>query len=287
MPFNATVTVILNQSTARRVLYRISPVVALFKTRSAKVANMIVPQLVAHRGYPRHYPENTLIGIEAAVSAGARCVEVDVQISRDRVPVLFHDRGLRRICDVDGRILDYRYAELWALRASEQGKFGNRFGDVHIPRLAELGHFLRHKPDVKAFIELKRASLDHFGVETMLSLVRASLKPALAQCILISYSLEALLTARRQGWSEIGVVIDKWDERKQNLISDIRPQYFFCDAEGLPRDGKLHVEDTKLVVFEVAEPRVALELAVRGVDFIETFAIGEMIQELGRLATAS
>jgi len=209
---------------------------------------MIIPQLVGHRGYPRHYPENTLIGIEAAVAAGARFVEVDVQISRDRVPVLFHDRGLKRICGVDGRIQDYRYDELWTFRASEPGKFGDRFNDVHITRLAELGHFLQRHPDVTAFIELKRSSLEHFGVETMLSLVRASLKPALAQYILISYSLEALLAARRQGWPEIGVVIDKWDERKQNLIADIRPQYLFCDSEGLPRDGKIHVDDTKLVV---------------------------------------
>ena len=30
---------------------------------------MIIPRLVAHRGYPRHYPENTLIGLEAALHA--------------------------------------------------------------------------------------------------------------------------------------------------------------------------------------------------------------------------
>lgn len=248
---------------------------------------MIIPQLVAHRGYPRHYPENTLIGIEAAVAAGARYVEVDVQISRDRVPVLFHDRGLRRLCGADGRIQDYRYEELWAFRASEREKFGDRFNDVHITRLAELGHFLRRHPDVTAFIELKRSSLEHFGVETMLSLVRRSLKPALDQCVLISYSLPALLAARRAGWSRIGAVIDQWAERRQELITAILPQYLFCDAEGLPREGRVHADDMKLVVFEVADPRVALELAARGVDFIETFAIGEMLRELSRLAASS
>lgn len=247
---------------------------------------MIIPQLVAHRGYPQHYPENTLIGIEAAIAAGARFIEVDVQISRDRVPVLFHDRGLKRLCGVNGRIQDYRYDELWALRASEPGKFGDRFNDVHITRLAELGHFLRRNPDVTAFIELKRSSLEHFGIETMLDLVRRSLKPALSQCVLISYSLPALLTARRAGWSRIGVVIDHWHEHRQEIISQIHPQYLFCDMEGLPREGHVHADDTKLVVFEVAEPPVALKLAARGVDFIETFAVGEMIQELTRLAVS-
>ena len=255
-------------------------------TGGAKVLPMIIPQLVAHRGYPRHYPENTLVGIEAAIAAGAHFVEVDVQISRDRVPVLFHDRGLRRVCGVDGRIRDFRYDELWALRASEPGRFGDRFNDVHIPSLAELGHLLRRNPDVTAFIELKRSSLEHFGIESMLALVQRSLKPALAQCVLISYSLPALRAAREAGWPRTGVVIDRWKEHEQELITDIHPQFLFCDADGLPRQGRIDAADMKLVAFEVDEPRAALELAERGVDFIETFAVGEMIRELARLAAA-
>jgi glycerophosphoryl diester phosphodiesterase len=243
---------------------------------------MVIPQLVGHRGYPRHYPENTLVSIEAAVAAGARFVEVDVQISRDRVPVLFHDRGLKRLCGVDGRIQDYRYDELWAFRASEPEKFGDRFNHVHITRLAELGHFLQRHRDVTAFIELKRSSLEHFGVDTMLDLVRRALKPVLKQCVLISYALEALLTARRNGWRRIGVVIDHWKERQQELVAAIQPQFLFCDVDDLPREGELRVPGMKLVIFEVAESRVALDLAARGVDFIETFAVGEMLQELAR-----
>ncbi|MHB8667605.1 MAG: glycerophosphodiester phosphodiesterase family protein [Burkholderiales bacterium] len=247
---------------------------------------MIIPRLVAHRGYPRHYPENTLIGIAAAIDAGACFVEVDVQISRDRVPVLFHDRSLRRVCGVGGRIQDYRYDELWALRAGEPGKFGERFNEVHIPRLAELGHFLLRHPGVTAFIELKRSSLEHFGVDAMLALVRRSLKPALAQCVLISYSLPALLTARGAGWSRIGAVIDRWDEREQEIIGAIAPQFLFCDADGLPRQGRINAGDMQLVVFEVEESRAALELAERGVDFIETFAVGARLRDLARMTAA-
>ncbi|GAB4513730.1 MAG: hypothetical protein Tsb0026_18680 [Sulfuricaulis sp.] len=245
---------------------------------------MVIPQLVAHRGYPRHYPENTLIGLEAAVAAGARFVEVDVQLSRDRVPVLFHDRDLQRLCGVHGMIHDLHYEELWRLRVTERERFGDRFKDVHITRLTELGHLLMRKPEVTAFIELKRSSIERFGIETLLTLVRRSLKPALAQCILISYSLEALLAARNQGWSRIGTVIDQWDEHRQELIAKLSPSFLFCDVDGLPRAGKLQIDGTKLVVFEVADPKVALALAARGVDFIETFAVGEMLQEFSRLA---
>jgi glycerophosphoryl diester phosphodiesterase len=245
---------------------------------------MLIPQLVAHRGYPRHYPENTLIGLEAAIAAGARFVEVDVQVSRDRVPVLFHDRDLKRLCGVPGKIHDLHYEELWHLRVAERGRFGDRFKDVHITRLAELGHLLLRRPEVTAFIELKRSSLERFGVESMLTLVRRSLKPALDQCVLISYSLEALVAARKQGWPRLGAVIDRWDEHRQELIAEIGPAFLFCDVDGLPREGRLQAGNMKLIVFEVADPPLALALVTRGVDFIETFAVGEMLQEFSRLA---
>jgi glycerophosphoryl diester phosphodiesterase len=245
---------------------------------------MLIPQLVAHRGYPRHYPENTLIGLEAAIAAGARFVEVDVQLSRDRVPVLFHDRDLKRLCGVSGKVHDLHYEELWHLRVAERDRFGDRFQDVHFTRLAELGHLLIRHPEVTAFIELKRSSLERFGVESLLTLVRRSLKPALDQCVLISYSLEALAAARQNGWPRLGAVIDRWDEHGQDLIAEIDPAFLFCDVDGLPRAGRLHAGNMKLVVFEVADPLLALALAARGVDFVETFAVGEMLQEFSRLA---
>ncbi|MDH5512692.1 MAG: glycerophosphodiester phosphodiesterase family protein [Gammaproteobacteria bacterium] len=245
---------------------------------------MILPQLVAHRGYPRHYPENTLIGLEAAIAAGARYIEVDVQVSRDRVPVLFHDRNLKRLCGVGGAVHDHVYEELWRLRIAEPDRFGERFRDVHITRLSELGHLLVRQPEVTAFVELKRASLERFGIDTLLTLARRSLKPVLGQCVLISYSLEALRMAHAKGWPRIGAVIDHWNEHEQKLVTDMRPDYIFCDVEGLPGDGDLGIDDAQLVVFEVADARLALSLAARGAKFIETFAIGEMIREISRLA---
>jgi len=64
---------------------------------------MLADHLVAHRGYPARLPENTLPSIEAAVQAGARYIEVDVQLSRDGEVILFHDRDLHRLCGQAGR----------------------------------------------------------------------------------------------------------------------------------------------------------------------------------------
>lgn len=245
---------------------------------------MPVPRLVAHRGYPLHYPENTLVGIEAAIAAGASFVEVDVQLSRDQVPVLFHDRDLRRVCGVEGAVHERTWAELQRLRAREFERFGYRYAQVGLATVAELAQLLLRFPAVTAFIEIKRISLEQFGMATVLNRVHQSLKPVVAHCVLISYALEALVGARAQGWSGVGAVLRRWRDRHQALVREIRPDYMFCDAGGLPRFGRLDAGEAKLVVFEIADAALALRLGARGVTFVETFAIGEMQRDLELLS---
>jgi glycerophosphoryl diester phosphodiesterase len=55
-----------------------------------------VPLVVAHRACPHHAPENSLEGIARAAQLDADAVEVDVRLTRDGLPILMHDRTLRR-----------------------------------------------------------------------------------------------------------------------------------------------------------------------------------------------
>ncbi len=240
---------------------------------------MRIPELVGHRGYPRHYPENTLIGIEAAIAAGARYIETDVQLTEDQMPVLFHDHDLERICGVQGTIADYTFDQLRRFPASEFARFGYKFVQTRIPALTELGVLLARHPSVTAFIELKRAAIERVGADTLLARVHRALEPVIAQCVPISYVLAALPAARRH-WPAVGAVIDHWRERKQEIIPTLQPEYLFCVVDGLPRFGQLHFPGAKLAVYEVADPEIALRLAGRGVDFVETFAIGELRRAL-------
>ena len=79
---------------------------------------MTIPQLVAHRGYPEHFPENTRIGIEAAIRAGARLVEIDVQLSADEVAVLLHDQNLQRVAGFKGTVHHLSYDQLYEIHLS-------------------------------------------------------------------------------------------------------------------------------------------------------------------------
>ncbi len=61
---------------------------------------MEIPHLVAHRGQTEQYPENTLVGLEAALKSGACYVEFDVQSTADNKFVVIHDVELERTTGV-------------------------------------------------------------------------------------------------------------------------------------------------------------------------------------------
>ncbi|HEX4048324.1 MAG TPA: glycerophosphodiester phosphodiesterase [Elusimicrobiota bacterium] len=62
------------------------------------------PTFIAHRGYSRQYPENTVGSILEAVAHGATWVEVDVRWTRDGEPVLHHDADLKASLGLDRKV---------------------------------------------------------------------------------------------------------------------------------------------------------------------------------------
>lgn len=70
--------------------------------------------LYAHRGYHNNKseaPENSLPAFKRAVKRGYG-IELDVQLTKDKVPVVFHDFDMQRACGVDKKIADLKYEEL-------------------------------------------------------------------------------------------------------------------------------------------------------------------------------
>ncbi|MCX5073087.1 glycerophosphodiester phosphodiesterase [Streptomyces sp. NPDC054949] len=59
---------------------------------------------VGHRGDPYRVRENTLDSIRSAFARGADAVEIDVRLTRDRVPVVLHDETLQRLWGHDVRL---------------------------------------------------------------------------------------------------------------------------------------------------------------------------------------
>jgi glycerophosphoryl diester phosphodiesterase len=55
------------------------------------------PVVLAHRGWSDRYPENTAIAFSRALTLPIDGIELDVQMTRDHVPVVYHDRTLHKI----------------------------------------------------------------------------------------------------------------------------------------------------------------------------------------------
>lgn len=227
-----------------------------------------MPALIAHRGYPQRFPENTLASIEAAITHGARHFEVDVQLSADGVPVLFHDDALLRLCRRLGHITSLELAEIRRLRV----------GGEPVPTLADLEALLQRHPEVHAFVELKQESIEAAGESAVLAAVTAVLAPVRSQSTLISFHAGILRLAIAQRWA-CGWVTDAWP----TMLPEVLQQglsVWFCDVAALPPDGLVNPFTVPLAVYEVSDPGLAREIAARGADFIETNDIAGMRREL-------
>jgi len=103
-----------------------------------------LPALHAHRGASHRAPENTLRAFEFAASEQADALELDVRLTADDVPVIFHDDELVRMTGVAGRTAATPWTTFRELRA----------GGEPIPCFAELIDFVRRHP-LSLNIELK------------------------------------------------------------------------------------------------------------------------------------
>jgi glycerophosphoryl diester phosphodiesterase len=233
------------------------------------VAAPAPPPLIAHRGWQRRFPENTLAAVRGALEAGAGWIEVDVQLSRDGVPHLFHDPELKRLTGARGRITD---------RASEPGRLGEGFADEPVARLEALVDLLAAFPRAEAFVELKSESVEAFGVEAVLDAVLPVLGPLELRARLISFHLGVLRAARKRCDLELGPVLERWKDRSSDDVLDLEPEVVFCNVRRLPRGGWIAPPVGRLAVYEIDAVDQARDLLGRGATWIETFAVGEMLE---------
>lgn len=73
---------------------------------------------LAHRAYhdrSQRRPENSPGAVQAALEAGYG-IEIDLQLSRDGVAMVFHDEWMDRLTDASGFVKDYTAAELGTIK---------------------------------------------------------------------------------------------------------------------------------------------------------------------------
>jgi glycerophosphoryl diester phosphodiesterase len=99
------------------------------------------PQIVGHRGASAIAPENTMAAFREAIAAGSDGIEFDVRLTRDGVPVIIHDKTLRRTSRLSHRIADLTFSQLESL-------------GVAVPSLEQLFTLFKTN-DLILFLEMK------------------------------------------------------------------------------------------------------------------------------------
>ena len=114
--------------------------------------------VIGHRGNCAHAPENTIESFAQAVSTGADAIELDVRLTADGVPVVFHDPHVRRTSDGTGDVARMTFDELRVLDAGARftpdkgGTYPYRGLGHRIPSLDEV---LEAFPSIPVLIEIK------------------------------------------------------------------------------------------------------------------------------------
>lgn len=228
--------------------------------------------VIAHRGASAYYPENTMSAFRGAVEMGAEMIELDVMMSKDGVPVIFHDATLEDHTDGEGELSNYTLKELKALDAGSW--FGPEYAGEKIPTLEEVLQFVKGKIALNIEIKTEAVTDDIEGgvEEEALALVK---KYEMEDHVLFSsFDYRAIAHLKQLDPSIPAALL--YNNRESNkhlpsqLLSDYSADAFNCSYKQLNRrrlrDIRLH--EIPVFVYTVNQKRrmkKLVKLGVRGV----------------------
>jgi len=156
-------------------------------------SGVVFPRVIGHRGAAAHAPENTLACFSKAKDCGASWVELDVQLSADGVPVVFHDDLLDRTSSGQGLLTDQPYSLLKTLDAGSW--FDPAFAGETIPTLETA---LRHIASLGLGLNIEIKADEARGETTTLAALVAlrTAWPSKLPLLLSSFAQSAVAAAR-------------------------------------------------------------------------------------------
>ncbi|MGP4072404.1 glycerophosphodiester phosphodiesterase [Piscibacillus sp. B03] len=119
-------------------------------------------KIFAHRGASRYAPENTLPAFEIAHELGADGIELDVQLTKDLIPVIIHDENIRRTTNGTGFVQNYTLDELQEFDAGYW--FSKQYLHTPIMSLKEFLQWVQNK-NMLVNIELKTNVIEYPTIE--------------------------------------------------------------------------------------------------------------------------
>lgn len=227
----------------------------------------IKKQIIAHRGASAYAPENTASAIIKAAQMGLNWIEVDVVISADEQPVIFHDTHLERCSNGQGKLAHTTYDALQKL------DFGAWFSPAyaHEPLLSlstllnlAIKHNLSLNLEIKSQQGQERATID--AVQHCLS-QQTSLPPI----VFSSFNINALKQlAQILPTYPRAVLVDALTADCDAMICEVNACGLHFNANKTDTD-RIHTQlaqPTPLLAYTVNKATLATELLAFGVTAI-------------------
>ncbi len=226
-------------------------------------------KIVGHRGYAAKYPENTLAGFYAAADLGVDALELDVQISRDGVPIVIHDDTLERTSNSVGSVHLHTLDQLRHASCHFPNKFGETFNPQYLSSLESICDELSQL-NCFVFVEVKKESIDFFGAEPFLEKVLLSTRSLGKRQAIISFDFNFLEILRKQSKLAIGWCIEHYDNDTLEKAKELCPDILISDINFLPAEKQnLWQGPWQWFVYGVETLKQVENLVARGVFWIE------------------
>lgn len=225
--------------------------------------------VIAHRGASAYTPENTLVAFRKAVELKAEMIELDVLMSKDGIPVVFHDGTLDKTSNGTGNVSDYTLEELKKLDAGSW--FSDEYKETRIPTLEEVLEFAKGK--IALNIEIKtEAVTDNLrgGVEEKaIELVR---KYEMDDYIIFSSFDYRAVKHLKELAPDLSTALlyenkQSGDRGPFHLITTLRADAFNCSYRQLTEDwmNQLKSNEIPVFVYTVNDEEIMTNLIKRGV----------------------
>ena len=235
--------------------------------------------LVAHRGQPLSFPENSLEGFSHVLKTGGSYIETDVHITADGIPVLSHDANLLKLTGKQIIVADHSYDEIKNMSAGYSEKFGDQFSHCRIATVEQFSDLLKGWPDVTCFIEIKDACLNYFGLKAV-NLIIDALQSIHSQCTVISFNYDALEYAKSHYDLPVGWVLPVWSEQNRVKSSELNPDYLLVSTKFCPQEtANIWPGSWEWIVYTINSAEDVEHYASLGFELIETNRFSELKQE--------
>jgi len=231
------------------------------------------PRAVAHRGFSKACPENTLPAFGAAVALGADEIELDVWPSADGELVIIHDPSLDRTTDGAGTVMNLPWADIAKVDAGI--KKGEQWRGVRVPRLEDVwdafGGQIEFNIHIKdpgedgLVIRKVKQLAERYGIAEQVYVAGVD---DVMQCMLqLAPEIGRCCLNGQHGWN----LVDKGIEYQCGRVQFANR---YCDADHIQ---KAHDAGIICNLFYADDPRQAEEYLEMGIDSILTNALAEVL----------